>query len=379
MISNALNSIQSGFGTDSLVTIDDLPAEMINELFKHLHPVDLAACSAVCKRWHSIYAGFKLTSLVSADRPCVWREWGCRKREYREQELCRPKMFRRLADKPLVSKLKHLTIGESTPFDLKKLSNHFGQLLHLEIHTYLDIEKVSLNFLNLKVLAFHYFNDYTPLSIDCPQLTELIYNGEPENKTLLVVRWPETIRKMTTGMIGPKLFPFRNVDCLITKNFSAIRKATLLSLPELKELHYNAGISQIFLDMALEIGTLESRVDRMKQRLTEFLDDVRFFRAAGFQFKFAGFPLTKAMLNEIDFDLQTIEIAGREREDMSDERIYLKNYPLIERSAINFVHTLNYNALYALRTAGPVRPADLQAASSRNLLAWNRSEQMARL
>lgn len=41
-------------------TIEDLPPEMIRELFKRLNPKDLLACSMVHKRLSSLYSGFKV-------------------------------------------------------------------------------------------------------------------------------------------------------------------------------------------------------------------------------------------------------------------------------------------------------------------------------
>ena len=64
----------------------------------------------------------------------------------------------------------------------------------------------------------------------------LVYR-ESQDANLLQVNQPETIRKLETNMVGAKLAPFKNVECLVTRQFEAIRKATLQSLPKLKELH----------------------------------------------------------------------------------------------------------------------------------------------
>ena len=86
--------------------IDDLPAEMVCELFKHLHPRDLAACSLVNKRWHSIYAGFKVQRLVAFD--AIGRDldkWCYSDRLVSEAELllCDLEKIYCLANKPLLS------------------------------------------------------------------------------------------------------------------------------------------------------------------------------------------------------------------------------------------------------------------------------------
>ena len=113
-------------------SIDDLPPEMICELFKHLHPIDLAACSMVNMRWHSIYAGFEMHRLVAANYR-FFGKWYHSGRTIEDRQRCSLEIFSRLANKPLLSNLKHLTlftIGVS--FDLNQL-NAFRQLVHLEI------------------------------------------------------------------------------------------------------------------------------------------------------------------------------------------------------------------------------------------------------
>ena len=64
----------------------------------------------------------------------------------------------------------------------------------------------------------------------------LVYR-EFQDANLLHVKQPETIRKLETSMVNGELAPFRNVECLVTRQFEAIRKATLQSLPKLKEFH----------------------------------------------------------------------------------------------------------------------------------------------
>ena len=60
-------------------------------------------------------------------------------------------------------------------------------------------------------------------SIDCPELNVLVYR-ETTNASLLKVKHPETIRKLETSMFGPKLAPFKNVECLVTR--SGLKRST---------------------------------------------------------------------------------------------------------------------------------------------------------
>ena len=324
-------------------SIDDLPPEMVCELFKHLRPKSLAACSMVNKRWHSIFTSFRLDRLVVEDFALKFGKWSYPDRRIEDQELCRLKMFCQLADQPLVSKLSHLALfNEEARFDLNKL-NRFRQLVHLEINGSEIKKKVNLNLPKLKVLAIYrqIWEYNTPLSIDCPELSVLVYQRVSEDMNLLEVKHPETIRKLETDMSGPKLTRFKSVECLVTQEFQVISKATLLSLPRLKEFHYNLSISEAFWNAGGEVGTF----DRMKRVLREFMDDVTLLRKPDFKFTFAGFQLTKTMLDEIDFDVQVKKGRHEEYETASDSYVYMKNYQLVNTGALNFIYTVRYTDL----------------------------------
>lgn len=151
------------------ITIDDLPAEMICELFKHLHLKDLLTCSMVNKRWQSIYSSFKLDRLaVIGHQDHFFREWCYPRWLVRDEEVCCPEMFNRLASKPLVSNLKHFALCDHlNRIDLNNL-NRFGQLLSLTIKTRHIPSKSKLSLPKLKVLAFEALDSANHLSIDCP-------------------------------------------------------------------------------------------------------------------------------------------------------------------------------------------------------------------
>ena len=324
-------------------SIEDLPPEMISELFKHLSPRDLAVCSVVNKRWNSIYSNFKLHKLVAMSyRHDVNEifEWYGSKQIMREAEQCCSPMFGRLVEKPLLSSLKHLALAEFG-FDPNRL-NRFQQLAHLEINfnCFFNQKNLHLNLPRLKVLVFHESNYHCALSIDCPLLSTLAYNekGFIVKDALLKVKHPETIRKLETNLIGEKLTPFKSVECLATQEYQTINEAILLSLPRLRELRYNGNIeSVVHCEFGSELGT----IDHVKRTLNEFLDEAKKLRGSDFRFTFAGFELTKVDVEQIDFGVQ---IENGE-ETVCNEYVYMKNYHLIESGALHFVDRVNYTDL----------------------------------
>ena len=64
------------------------------------------------------------------------------------------------------------------------------------------------------------------------------------------------------------------------------------------------------------------------------MDAARALRGSDFRFSFAGFPLSKAMLDKIDFGVQIEQDddEGTEYAELSDEYIYVKNHRLIRPS-----------------------------------------------
>ena len=326
--------------------IENLPPEMINELFEYLHPKDLAACSMVNKRWHSVFVAFKLHRLVVSDFDPFgdFSRWYSSNQPIQETERCSLAMFRRLAKKPLLSNLKYLVLHDYDPeSDLKKLKR-FRQLVHLEINIDLaDYDevwwKINLNLPKLRVLAFHGYNKLCSVSIDCPELHTLLYDDDSEDAWPLKVKHPETIRKLDTNMVGPKLDPFKGVECLVINQFGAITPATLLSLPRLRELRCDSDIQYFSNDSLKGTGT----VDQSKRKLSEFVDEAKRLRGAEFRFFFAGFELTNVNVDQIDFCVQVNE--GGHYEWVYNEYIYLKNYHLIEPGALSFVRQVDYTRL----------------------------------
>ena len=328
--------------TKLTASIDDLPSEMICELFRHLPPNDLIACSMVNKRWHLIYDAFKLHRLAALDYQPYYELilWHGSNQPIQETERCDLAMFVRLAEKPLLSNLRHLALsGYEFEYDLNKLNhlNRFRQLVHLEISISSLGGNLHLNLPGLKVLAFHYFNAYCALSIDCPKLHTLLYNNVVEIENLLEVKHPETVRVLETNLVDQELAPFKGVECLVP-NFRAISQATLLSLPALRELRYNEDIENLVeIKFNFEIGT----IDRVKRTLSEFVDEAKKLKGRDFRFTFSGFNMTNVNVNQIDFGVQVDE----DEERVCNEYIYMKNYHLIEPGALKFIHKVDYTRL----------------------------------
>ena len=328
--------------TKPATSVDDLPSEMISELFEYLPPKDLVACSMVNKRWYSIYAAFKLHWLVATDQQDYPRKWYNSNQPIATESVCRLEIFPRLTEKPLLSNLKHLVLSSRSvfKFDLNNL-NRFTRLVHLEIDMGLGEWKVHLNLPRLKVLAFNLFNHDCSLSIDCPLLSTLLYIKEDDDVNLLEVKHPETVKVLDTDLFGAKLTPFKSVECLLTWEFEAISKATLLSLPALRELRYNRDIESFF-DTQFDNGELIT-VDRMKRTLIEFLDEVKRLRGSDFRLIFSGFQLSNVNVDQIDFGVRVSERSEEER--VSNEYVYMKNYQLIEPDALDFVRQVDYTRL----------------------------------
>ena len=326
--------------------IEDLPPEMIRNVFEFLLLKNLAACSMVNKRWHSIYGTLKLYTLAvtdyNMDRRLPPTKWYESNQPIREADRCRTAIFCHLAERPLLSNLNQLALSDYyARFDLNEL-NRFSRLVHLEIYiVYLDKENVNprfnLNLPKLKVLALHGCKvRRCAVSVDCPELSTLLYPNAEKN--WLDVKHPETIRKLETDWVGPKLYQFRSVECLVTDQFKVFCKATLISLPRLRELHYNRDIEVLVrCEFHNEVGT----IDRIRQTLNKFLDDLTYLKENDFRFTFSGFQLTKKMLNGLDFGVR--ESFGRE--SVSNNYVYMRNYQLIEPDALQFVHYINYTRL----------------------------------
>lgn len=325
----------------SSATIKDLPLEMIREIFKHLRPNDLVACARVNKRWNSVYSGFRVRRLVAIQNYWYFPSKLYNSNQPIRKELCHLNWFFRLKDKPLFSNLTHLAFcgfdSDLAKLDLNVL-NKFSQLIHLEIIVgVLVVKEVNLNLPKLRTLALHGCNNSRFL-VDCPELSVLLHRDEAPNETLLVIKYPETIKRIETDLPVSKLTLYKNVECLITGELKAIHKDTLLSLPKLNELRYNKEI-RFWIN---SIGRPFCPNETFKRFLNNFLDDFKMLRGPEFMFIFAGLQLNKANLSEIDLCLEE----SKDRSwYASSPHVYLENYELIVPGTVDFIKDLNYNFL----------------------------------
>ena len=335
--------------SSSPATIDDLPAEMIHEVFNYLSLKDLTVCSMVNKRWQSIYSDYRVDSLVvtytNSMSELDFSKWYNSNRRLSDSRQCTHKVFILLVNRQLLMGLKHLTFWYTPPgFDLNVL-NKFSQLVHLEIHSpktegEAEGKAVTLNLPMLNVLLLWFPDERSSVSVDCPLLKVLAYYERysvPEEEYRLDVKHPETIWKLETNMFGPKLAPFKKVECLVTETFQVISRNTLLSLPSLRELQFNQPIHDVFLS---EYSLLFDSPDRLKELLSEFLDDLQELKGPDFRFTFAGFQMTKWALKQMDFCFQ------ENARSIFNELVYIKNQDLIDPDAsLDFITTFNYSRL----------------------------------
>ena len=327
-------------------TINDLPVEMLCEVFGHLfNPFDLAACLMVNKLWHSICAGLKMNSLAVRHNSLDAIRYQYPDLKLKEKDLCNLKLLTDLADKPLISDLKHLAliINQHPEFDVNKL-NAFSKLLRLDIYimTFRYGKAAKFNFPSLKILTYK-FTENLPIWIDCPSLIELtlIYR-QPQNtpfvydRMRLVVKHPETIKKLETNTRWfTDLAPFTNVECLTAWRFEVISKYLLEWLPKLKEFRCNENIRNILRRNHMDL-------QQIKQTLREFVNDVNALKEHEFVFVFAGFPLTKISVDKIKFSVQP----RNGIENVQNEYLYMKNYQLLDTNCtLRFINRLDYNCL----------------------------------
>lgn len=322
----------------SQTTIDNLPVEMIYELFKYLQLKDLFACSLVNKYLREVYASFRLFRLAASDDSRFgW--WHYPSRRVKEIEKCQLKLFGRLAEQPLLCNLKHLALSsqKKLAFDL----NQFHKLVHLEIGGRLGEMKLSLTLPELRILAIHQAD--FPLSIDCPELSVLIYEGRADG-SLLEVKHPETIRRLETYLFDPKLSRFKNVEYLALRSLSELSqlpefeetgKAILPSLPRLRELHFKTTLSKLWFG-PINLGNL---LDRFKEALKEFLEEAERLKGSDFKFTLGGFLMTQTTLEEFDFG-QLVQ--NGKQVALPDEYIIIKNWPFVD-GIFDFITHLDYD------------------------------------
>lgn len=316
-------------------TIEDLPAEMIFELFKYLSLKDISTCSMVNKRFRFLYSGFRVYTLAVIE-PFDCSDWSGLDGKI-EYQKCYPATFYRLINMPLLSNLKRLAL--SVDFDLNELNKFSERLVHLEISGIaLGEKKVNLNLPHLSFLAILWWDGTCPISLNWAKLNNLVYR-KLKNEHLLEIKHPETIRSLRTDIFDSKLAAFVNVKSLVTRQFKVINKNTLLWLPNLKALRFEENI---YRTVGFEFENAIGSTERIKRTLKGFVRHAKLLKRPDFYFLFAGFLLSKTMVDEIDFGVQVAEGC----EYLFDEYIYTKNHHFLEPDApLKFIFRLHYTLL----------------------------------
>ena len=294
------------------LSIDDLPPEMICEVFRRLPLNELATCSLVNKRWYSIYSVFKvhrLTMFEPRSGRTLSDKWYHSGETIKSEEHCSLAMFGRLVNNSLLSNLKYLAVilpgvlgkgpwFRTYPFEF----NQFAQLLHLEIQIDYGVKEVNLKLSKLKILKIQ-TSCYCPidcaLSIDCSDLRVLSYRLPGAAASSLQLKHPEKIEKLDTNMVGSELKRFSNVRCLATGRFEEMNMHTLRLLPRLEELHYSSdafGFLNYLRGDAMD--EMWVKLDQMRQAWQEFKRDAESLRGPRFPIKFTVFDLFE-QLDEI--------------------------------------------------------------------------------
>lgn len=100
-------------------TIEDLPPEMVDEIFRMLglsNPNDLVACTMVNRGWKALYVGFSVNKLVALHNFERRSDWIPNK-PVQEADTISLDMFARLSHQdqiPLISRIKSLLLGGQT-------------------------------------------------------------------------------------------------------------------------------------------------------------------------------------------------------------------------------------------------------------------------
>lgn len=318
--------------------INDLPSNLLIEIFKYLSLIDRVKLRPICKLWNELLPKVK-TERLSVDPFLYYKErWYHSNRPCRESELCDPDLFVVQFKKSALMGLKYLKLNyrltndhnKLKDFDLSQL-NAFTQLIQLDIDYY-QAADLQLNLSNLQIFALRWHKNCR-LYLNTPKLEALRYN-EPADSDLLSVERPESIRVLDTAMFGAKLARFPNLERLRYMHYDprSIDSATLLALDQLKEVYYDFRITHF------EHGSF----DKMKKALQEFMRQKRALGRTVLKVYFVGLQLIADDLSDIEFGLET----RKKGSFMPIEKLYMRHYDRLQ-DEMRFVWQVNYSRLFA--------------------------------
>lgn len=336
-------------------TIADLPAEIIGEILKHLPVAELIKKTSVCKLWNElITSGIKLKKLTVDNCVCISCEskWRSSSRPvYLAQEFCHENLFTLLLHRPILSNLRYCSLELTdqlqgfTPNDL----NAFDRLIHLEIEY--SAQKpidggVHWTLPNLETLKLSFFRDFMnfrfQVTIDCPKLKTLAGSFPKDN--LLEIKSPQTITTLDLDFEQLDLTEFENVEVyrVSTQKLKEVDDVLLKQLPNLKTLDLYG-----FID---EFNFVDDEDVEIKPLLKRLIDYKRKAMRPDSSLFVAGILLNDERSVD-DLDLQEIEyrsVRGSVHLSLSNEHLYMKNYPINLQDQLGIIRTVDYSCLMSL-------------------------------
>lgn len=272
------------------LTIDDLPLEMLCEIFKQLSPKELIKKKRVCRKWNQLISAMKIKRLNVVDvsynlfndpAEALWYETH---RPQLERDVCPPKLLIAMFNSPMLDHLEYLRVNNNPCFELANFDynkfNGLPMLVQLDFST-ID-QNLSLNLPKLQIFSVTNINDPEhKLSLKCPKLQVLRYY-EPAGANALHVEEPHKIRILDTSMFGDKLRRFQNVQVL--KTDSGCDPNFLESILTLKNLR------------SLQLNMPQASLESI-QTLIRALRSLTHFKLCEVSFKFKGIDLTISWSN----------------------------------------------------------------------------------
>lgn len=254
-----------------MASIVDLPPEMLCEIFLRFVEIkDLFVCSMVCKAWNAVFRrhflpqirGLALTAQKYSEKSILQRSEMLGGRTRRTFWTMQSDYWNSFGG-------RYLTIA--------------NQLKYLDVEIRARPEGyIWFELPNLEVLFIRFENDTHLVEVNCPKLKDLTYRERHTVEDLLIVHHPDSIRTLTTNMIGRKVSKFEKLENLFTDNLGTVDD--LISVPSLKKICYTGPIiGNVEVEGCLikgSKGMINGLLNKAKQRAIPLND----FLFGGFRF-----------------------------------------------------------------------------------------------
>lgn len=311
------------------MSFEDLPLEMICEIFQKLSLSDLINCKQVDKRCYHAVEMIRVRGLSVKDNK------GSNNPDY-----CHPNLLNNLLNREkliIINKLVCLKIKHfDHKFDYQKI-NLFKELVHLEM---LPVSNLQFSLSKLEILKFNSVNIYK-IDLNCPKLQELHYT-EWEDVNALVLKNPETIKKLHCNFYGKKLERFRCLEQLESifcyGGFKLLIDDTVWKLLFLNSINFKDSIDHLRFFWVSVPGINNNLLLQVKVGiLLQDFNRQRILKNSKLVLCFAGLRLTSsASIERLIFQKESGEI--------SEEMLYANNWQLLEET-VPFVENVNYSLL----------------------------------